>query len=243
MHKKGMKDFLTQSGDEYKIIFDKSLMGTLFFDKEGGLVNANQSALHILGIPSLDDVKGINIFDEMHISYIKNELFENGYIKRQIPLNFDNLKKLGIYTPKRSGIAFFDLSIFVIDSGFLIQIQDITEHKKTEDALKKSEKWFKSIVDTSPSLLVIFNAESEVIYVSPNAEEITGYTPEEISQNIWIVHPDDKPMLQELFKDAFAKGKGTRSIEYRSIKKNGEVWWTAATSKLMLDEKENLMAL
>lgn len=362
MHKKSIKDYLTQSGEKSSILFDKSPIGILLFYKKAKLIDINESAVQIMGIPKLEEIKGINLFDEFNIGYIKDELYEKGSIKLQFPLNFDNIKNLGIYKPKRSGIAFFDLSIFVIDSGFLMHIQDVTEkkntenelkikerqlklsleaglagmwtrgqvgdwkattglnplfgrsindpplledefsdyihpedlprlekawrsakdgksdydqeyrviwpdgsihwlaskgkivlennmphfmgityditkRKNTEETLKKSEEWFKSVVDTSPSLLVIFNAERKVIYVSSNAVEMTGYTPEEISQNIWIVHPDDKPRLQELFENAFTTSEGTRGIEYRSIKKNGDIWWTATTSKPLIDEK------
>ncbi|MGZ7044100.1 MAG: PAS domain-containing protein, partial [Methanobacterium sp.] len=52
---------------QYKEIFEKSPIGILFYDKEGKLTDANQSALEIFGIPSLNDCVGLSLFDNPDI--------------------------------------------------------------------------------------------------------------------------------------------------------------------------------
>ncbi|MDD1775554.1 MAG: PAS domain S-box protein, partial [Methanobacterium sp.] len=118
-----MKD----SEKQYREIFEKSPIGILFYDKEGKLTDANQSALEIAGIPSLNSYIGLNLFDNPQVASRKEDLLNDGLIQFQSTLDFDNIKKFGIYTPTKSGSAFIDYTISVIDSGFLVQIQDITE--------------------------------------------------------------------------------------------------------------------
>lgn len=127
--------------------------------------------------------------------------------------------------------------IYKLQSGEIVAIyEDITDRKKAEQELKKSEKWFKSVVDTSPSLLVIFNCEGNIIYVSPNSKEISGYTPREITEKKWFAHPDETIKLQKLFEKAFTTGEIPKHIEFKSLKKDGKEWWVSASIKSIEDE-------
>ncbi|WP_414468600.1 PAS domain S-box protein [Methanobacterium sp. ACI-7] len=128
---------MEDSENKFREIFEKSPIGILFFDKEGKLTDANQSTLKIAGVPSLNDVIGLNIFDDVNIGSVKDEVLERGHVKLQAPFDFDNFKKLGVYNPTRSGIAWIELTISIIDSGFLGQIEDITEQKKAEELFHK----------------------------------------------------------------------------------------------------------
>ncbi len=97
----------------------------------------------------------------------KDELLEKGLMKIQYPVNFDKIKKVGIYNPKRSGIAFIDLTISVIDSGFLVQIQDITEEKQAKDA----EKRLGALMDNNPSLVFMKDEDGKYVYLNKSYEK------------------------------------------------------------------------
>ena len=91
-NKNSVKDFAGQLGDEYKEIFNQSPIGIIFHDKKGIAVNANNSALKIMGIFRLDDILGINLFDNPFIAGKKEELIDNGVIHFQAPLDLDMIK-------------------------------------------------------------------------------------------------------------------------------------------------------
>ncbi|MBD3426794.1 MAG: PAS domain S-box protein [Candidatus Omnitrophica bacterium] len=59
--------------------------------------------------------------------------------------------------------------------------QDITERKRTEEALIRSERRFKNIVERSYDVICLFNRKGEFKYVSPSVKKITGYTPAAIT--------------------------------------------------------------
>ncbi len=56
------------------------------------------------------------------------ELHEKGLIKFQDSLDLIQIKEQNIYNPVESKIIYIDCTVSVTDSGYLIQIQDITEH-------------------------------------------------------------------------------------------------------------------
>ncbi|MDI6723093.1 MAG: PAS domain S-box protein [Methanobacterium sp.] len=215
-------------------------IGSYNWDLITGEVKWSDESYRLLGMTPGEEKPSYELF----LSFIVSE--DRDKVKDAVKKSIETGKNFSITynTIGKDGIPRIILSeneVIKDESGRVIKIygtnQDITELKKTEKALKKSEKWFRSVVDTSPSLLVILNAVGEIVYVSPNSEEMTGYTPEEIKENMWRVHPDEIPRLQELFTNAFARGEGTKSIEYRSIKKNGDEWWTSTTSRPIKDEK------
>lgn len=153
--------------EKFREIFEKSPIGIIFLDKEGQLTDANSSTLKIMGYPSLNDVMGLNSFKDLYIAPKKDELLEKGHIKIQSPIDFDNIKKSGIYKPTRSGTAFLDLTISVIDSGFLVQIQDISEQKKAEDA----EELLKVLMDNNPSLVFMKDENGKYVYLNKSYEK------------------------------------------------------------------------
>lgn len=235
---KEAEEALKSSEQNLKNIFDSSPIDIAIIGLDNKIIDVNTAVLKLHGFSQKEELIGKDMLSLVDKEYHKKvaekwrEMLKKGYIN---DFELVQLKKDG-----QKINTVISATLLNDNTGkpyaFLSMGQDITERKKAEKALKESEKWFKNIVDTSPSLLVILNTEGKIIYVSPNAEELTGYTPEEIIKNMWIVHPDDKSKLQELFNNAFATGEGTRGIEYRSFKKNGELWWTAATSKPMQDE-------
>ena len=125
-----------ENKEEYlKDIFEKSPIGILFYDKEGSLVDANQSALNIEKVSQFKDINGINLFITPDIESRKEELLKNGIIRFQSSRNLYKAKEQGFYTPTDSGIIYIDYTVSVTDFGFLMQIQDITDINRFENVM------------------------------------------------------------------------------------------------------------
>ena len=231
---RGISGIIMEQSDKFREIFEKSPIGILFFDKEGNLTDANVSALEIGGVPSLNDVIGINIFNKINMGPKKDELLQKGLIKFQYQANFDNIKKLGIYNPRRSGIVFIDLTISVIDSGFLVQIQDITEIKQTEESLKESEEKFQVIANESPISITVYR-DNRHLYANPAAEALLGYTKEELFNMDYngFIHPDYQNVIEELAKARMKGETRKKRYEVKIITKDGQEKWTETSSNLI----------
>jgi PAS domain S-box-containing protein len=64
-------------------------------------------------------------------------------------------------------------------TGIVGVIIDITERKKVEDALSKSEEKFRFLVENMTDIAFILDLNARTTYTSPSVEKILGFTPEE----------------------------------------------------------------
>ena len=193
----------------FEEIFYESPIGIAFYDKKGRLINANDSALNIARIPKLDDILDNNIFDIPSIASKMEELHEKGLIKFQDSLDLTQIKEQNIYNPIESKIIYIDYTVSVTDSGYLIQIQDITESKKDEGALKESKERYHEFF-TNPIVglglcKVVVDEKGEAIdyiylEVNDTFEEFTGLKRGEIiNKGVKEVLPEDADNLINIF--------------------------------------------
>jgi PAS domain S-box-containing protein len=62
----------------------------------------------------------------------------------------------------------------------LAYAHDITERKKAEEALRRSEDRYRSILEAAPDAVVISNSEGKIVLVNTQAERMFGYSREEL---------------------------------------------------------------
>ena len=83
------------------------------------------------------------------------------------------------------------------------------------------------ILSASDDLIFQFDAQARLYDVSGNVEQITGYSAEDFTSGriypLDIIHPDDRPPLENEFKNLFVTHKSSENSEHRFVKKNGEV--------------------
>jgi len=225
---------------KFREIFNKSPLGIIFYDEEGNTFDANKSALDIMGIPKLEDILGFNLFMNPYIQDRKDELLVEGSINFQAPLDLDLMKTLGFYSPTKNGIVFLDYTIYVIDSGYLVQIQDITEHKQVEKSLVNGEEKYKHLIETANSIILHWKPDGTITFMNPYGLRFFGYKKEElIGKNIGILLPrvdSSGKDLKKLIQDIVDSPQLYEINENENVRRDGSRAWIAWTNKVILDE-------
>jgi|GEM_PF-1477894 len=87
-------------------------------------------------------------------------------------------------------------------AGFVMNIRDITEHKRADEKLQQEQERFRALAELSPDIILLVDREGIIIYENPALEKILGYKVEErIGRNMFEnVHPDDLNPLTEAFR-------------------------------------------
>ena len=80
--------------------------------------------------------------------------------------------------------------------------RDITERKRSEEALRESEERFRSVAQSANDAIISANSSGNIIFWNKAAQEMFGYTGEEVlGQPLTILMP-------ERYRDAYQKGMG-----------------------------------
>lgn len=129
--------------------------------------------------------------------------------------------------------------------GVNVIVQEITERKQAETALRRSEQKLTFILDNVNVAIsrfwVFANRDWKYDYYSSGCEAVFGYTCEELvaDKNLWVsrVVPEDlETIILPKFEDIFAER--TISYEYRFRHKNGEIRWVSTTLTSQRDGTE-----
>ena len=139
----------------------------------------------------------------------------------------------------RSGMILDRHSAPVIDKngvyyGRVWTFRDITERKRNADALQQ----LSLAVEQSPVSVVITDPQGNISYVNRKFTEVTGYSAEEVvGKNPRFLNAGrSSPDLYRNLWTAITQGKEWRG-EFCNRKKNGEIYWEAATITPMTDPK------
>ena len=87
---------------------------------------------------------------------------------------------------------------------FVVHVEDITEHKRTEEALQESEDRFRIVADSCPTLMWVTDAEGGNLFINRAYREFCGTNLEQLEGAKWQswIHPGDAPEYIEAFRSA-----------------------------------------
>jgi PAS domain S-box-containing protein len=110
--------------------------------------------------------------------------------------------------------------------GVTFTVLDISERKKSEEALQESQRLFQNLAMVSPVGIFRTHSDGFTTYVNPRWMELSGLTFEEAIGFGWLnaVHPDDREQLERKWKTDFQLHQSSIA-EYRFLKPDGSIIW------------------
>ena len=122
-------------------------------------------------------------------------------------------------------------------------LQDITERKQVEEALRESEKRFSDIAENASEWIWEVDSAGKYTYASPVVDKLLGYTPQEILEKHFydLFAPEDREELKKAALATFSVRQPFREFLNRNLHKNGEVLWLLTSGVPILDDQGNLL--
>jgi PAS domain S-box-containing protein len=114
--------------------------------------------------------------------------------------------------------------------------QDITERKKIDEALRKSEQKYRTIIDTAQEGIWLLDTEATVTYVNPRMAEILGYAPAEIIGRAICDFMDEDERGQTARSLERCRSGTTDQSDFRLRHKSGVDVWVSIAATPMTDE-------
>ncbi|MGB9592058.1 MAG: PAS domain S-box protein, partial [Candidatus Kryptoniota bacterium] len=139
------------------------------------------------------------------------------------------------------------------DNGDISHIQILVEtarqaakKRRLEEKLAEQEKFYREMLENSNDLVykISFVPQLHIEYISPSVQRITGFTGEQLSQDIQavlrLIYPEDLPKLQQLLE---GKWDTSESLLGRFFHRNGELRWAEQRITMLYDENGQLIGI
>jgi len=186
--RKKSQESLRASEERFRTIFERSPIGAIVYDAEGLTVGANKACLEIFGLSDVSEMRGPALFGDPNSSDKAKRRLRNGKtLIGEVQIDLDQARRTGLYNTTKSGMACLRLTVTPLGtnskgspSGYLALVEDITERKKAEDALRDSEERFRGLVETTSDWVWEVDWNGLYTYASPKVSEVLGYESREL---------------------------------------------------------------
>jgi PAS domain S-box-containing protein len=232
---KRTEEELRQSEKRFKMLSQEVVEG-IILSENGRIIDANRSVTEMFGY-RLEELIGKDAIDLTSPEY--REMVRQR-ISDEDTRHYESmgLKKDGTIFPVEIRPRHLPYSGRRIRVTSVI---DLTERKQAEEALIMSEERYRTLVEQLPAVTYMQEIENGTLaYVSPQIEDVLGYSPEEYLANPALrsqtIHPEDRGwVLQE---DIRTDETGEPySVEYRRISRDGRVVWVREEAVLVRDSE------
>ncbi|GAB3203109.1 PAS domain S-box-containing protein [Pontibacter aydingkolensis] len=156
-------------------------------------------------------------------------------IDRALPTNNEMRAHEDVFIRKDG--TFFNVTCAarpIIENGSpaytIVEVRDITEEKRAQQAILESEARFRTMADSAPVIIKVRDAEGKFLYVNKQWMDFTGYSFRETMDLTWrdVAHPGDAERISHVFE----KGLKTRTsfrVEFRMRRNDGAYRWVVLT--------------
>ncbi|HEX4997522.1 MAG TPA: PAS domain S-box protein [Terriglobia bacterium] len=239
-----INDQLRESEERVRLTVDEAPIGMALVALDGRFVRVNRVLCEIVGY-SPDELTGLTFQTITHPDDLDKDVALVGRLARGEIARYQLEKR---YVRKDGSIVNIMLSASVLRGRdgaaryYIAQMEDITERKRAEEALRRSEAKFSGIVSIAADAIISIGADQRIIIFNEGAESIFGYAKDEvIGAPLDILLPERFRALHRRHVAEFAASdESARRMSERSdvfgLRKNGEEFPAEASiSKVDVD--------
>jgi PAS domain S-box-containing protein len=195
---------LRRSEERFRGLVEQAVDGIFVTDANGQFIDANTAGLEMLGY-SRDEILRLRIPDVLHERELSRlptvtAEFASGRVAR------------AEWQMRRKDGTCFDGEVVgrqLSDGRLQGIVRDISERKRAEQALRDSERRFRTMANAIPQLAWTARPDGEIDWFNQRWYDYTGTTPEQMQGRGWrrVYDPAALPAILERWKRSLATGE------------------------------------
>lgn len=189
--------------------FERLFMGNpeaaVYWDSDFRVLAINPRFTELFGY-LLDEIKGKSNVDIIVPRDKAEESAFLGKMSREGYVDYDTVRKRKDGSLVHVSLSCAPIMIEGKLAGHVGLYKDITERKRMEDALKESEKRYRTLFESTREAVLSTDADGRVLSANPAALAMLGYTFEELVGKPAIELYQNPMQRKEMFKELMEKG-------------------------------------
>jgi PAS domain S-box-containing protein len=239
--RKRAADALRESEEKYRALMNDAGDAIFLSDVEGAVIDANRKAEELTGY-TRKELLDMRIGDIMHDDHRKHGL---AAFKEVVAGGLARLPE-GVIRRKDGTKVVVDVVARLIKYGDTSAAQailrDVTERRKAEEALRRSEARYRAIVEDQTELVCRFLPDGTLTFVNDAYCRYFGKSREDLlgSRFTPLIPQEDRPLI-EAYMRTLGPANPVASLEHRAIDASGQVRWQRWTDRAIFAREGSIV--
>ncbi|CEG21394.1 putative diguanylate cyclase YegE [Planococcus massiliensis] len=228
---------LNETKENLEVFWNNSADPIFFIDTKGDIVRVNPAFEKTFGFTEEEMLSGKATIIPPHMLEDQLAIVErisqgetvNSHDTIRITKSGKSLNIISSYSPVRNA----EKEIV----GATIIYKNVTELKKAEIELQKSQKKYKLITESTFDIITLVDLSGQIEYVSPAYERVSGFDNDSFIGKSFTtnVHPDDQSLLLSTVNSVIKGGKPA-TIEVRFLNQEGHYIWMEVSPTPVIED-------
>lgn len=238
--RKRVEEAIRLSEERFKNLYQESPIPAFTWQKKGEdfiLVDFNRAMIQVtngkvgnyLGISAMALYKDRpDVLSDMGFCYREKSIVRREIVARD-------------FVPGRLFSVFYG---FIPPDSIIVYMEDITDKKRVEDALKKSEQKYRSIFENTIEGVFQSTIDGRFLTVNPAFAKMHGYeSPDAMMKSITDIKKQlyADPVRRDKFTGALWEHGVITNFEHQQFKKDGNRIWVRINAREVRDDDNNIL--